>query len=278
MPDIVIIPAGESTPMLPNSSAFAHGFGLFETMHYAAGRLHFWRDHWQRLTQSARHFTLAAPTEAAALAALRELVATFSPEQATQATLKLSLVKEASEPTGSRLYVYTRPPQPAPASRRLLLDSSCPIFERSLLAGHKTHNYMESIYLLSLARARGDYDTLRVDSQGHLAETTTANLFFLKDGRIHTPSLATGILPGVTRAVLLGARELGIEEGSYLPESLLAADAIFVTNATSGVQAIERIEGFTGQKTAEYPADSAWLTRIRTVLERARAERAVKLI
>ncbi len=272
MPDIVIIPIGESIPVLPTSPAFAHGFGLFETMHYADGQIYFWRDHWQRLTKSAKHFALVLPREDAALAALRELGTTSGLEQAT---LKLSLVKEAA---GSRLYVYARPPLPAPESRRLLLDLSCPIFPRSLLAGHKTHNYMEAMHLLNLARAQGYYDTLRVDSEGNLAETTTANVFFVKEGRIFTPSLVTGILPGVTRAALLGSPELAIEEGAYPPESLLEAEAVFVTNATRGAQAIERIDGFSGKKSAEYLRDSESLTRIQAVLVRAREQRAVKLI
>jgi 4-amino-4-deoxychorismate lyase len=272
MPDIVIIPIGESTPVLPTSSFFAHGFGLFETMSYADGQLDFWSDHWQRLAKSAKHFALDLPQQDAVLAALRQLVASSELEQAT---LKLSLVKESG---GSRLYVYARPPLPAPEGRSMLLDTTCPIFPRSLLAGHKTHNYMESMHLLNLARAQGYYDTLRVDSQGNLAETTTANVFFIKAGRIFTPALKTGILPGVTRAALVSSPELAVEEGAYLPKSLLEADAVFITNATSGVQPIPRIDGFAGQKSVAYPLDSEPLARIQAVLVRAREQRALQLI
>lgn len=272
MSDIVLIPLGESIPMLPTSSAFAHGFGVFETMRYADGQLYFWREHWERLTKSAKHFALALPAEAAVLAALRELVAESSLEQAT---LKLSLVRSAA---GSRLYVYARPPIPAPESRRLLLDATYPIFSRSLLAGHKTHNYMEAMHLLNLARAQGYYDTLRVDAQGFLAETTTANVFFIKEGRIFTPSLATGILPGVTRAALLRSTELAVEEGAFTPEILLETEAVFVTNATGGVQVIEQIDGFSEQRSACLSLDSERLSCVRAVLVRAREQQAIKLI
>lgn len=272
MPDIVIIPAGEGTPLSPTSSGFAHGFGLFETMRYAEGRLYFWKDHWTRLVKSAKQFALVLPKEEGVLAALRQHVVDSG---LAEATLKLSLLKGDS---GSQLYVYSRPTMTVPPGRKLLLDTTCPIFPRSMLAGHKTHNYMESMYLLSLARAQGYYDTVRLDSGGNLAETTTANLFFVKDGRIHTPSLDTGVLPGVTRAALLRASELEIEEGHYPPQALQAAEAVFVTNATAGVQRIEQIVGFSDGAQADFAQASDTLSSIQSVMVRAQESRAQQLI
>ncbi len=272
MPDIVIIPLGEPTPLLPTSPAFAYGFGLFETMRYADGQVYFWRDHWARLSKSAKNFALRLPGEPDVLAALREYVLESDLEEAA---LKISLMKDAE---GSQLYVYSRPPIPAPENRRLRLDITCPIFARSALAGHKTHNYMEAMHLLGLARAQGDYDTLRVDADGFLAETTTANLFFVKDGQIYTPSLESGILPGVTREALLRSKELAIQEGLYPPEQLLEADAVFITNATHGVEPIERIVGFPGSKSADFANDTPILGSIQAEYMRIRAARAEQLI
>ncbi|MGZ0708025.1 aminotransferase class IV [Coraliomargarita sp. W4R53] len=272
MSDIVIIYPEQSASLAPTSSAFAHGFGLFETMRYADGRLYAWQDHWARLARSAEHFALVLPKPADVLAALRELVTSSGIEAGT---LKLSLLKVAA---GSRLYVYARPPLPSPTGRRLLLDASCPIFPRSLLAGHKTHNYMEAMHLLGHARERGYCDTLRLDSEGKLAETTTSNFFFVKGGRLHTPSLDTGILPGVTRGALLRAAELEVVEGQFAPEVLLEAEAVFVTNATTGLQEIERIDGFANGRSVEFVAPSQGCSLIQSVLVRVQAERAHQLI
>lgn len=272
MPDIVLVPIGETVPLSPTASAFAHGFGLFETMHYVGGRLYFWKDHWARIAQSAKHFALDLPKEDAVLASLRKLVVTA---ELDEATLKLSLLKDTED---SRLYVYSRPPIPAPDSSTLLLDTSSPINARSLLAGHKTHNYMEAMHLLGLARAQGYYDRLRVDADGHLAETTTSNLFFMKEGRLHTPALDTGILPGVTRAALLRDRDLQVEEGHYAPEALLKAEAVFVTSATGGLKVIEGIDGFAGGLSAGFAHSSELLSAVQSVLVRAQESRALKLI
>jgi branched-subunit amino acid aminotransferase/4-amino-4-deoxychorismate lyase len=271
MSDIVLVPPGETTPVDPASSAFAHGFGLFETMRLADRRLDFWRDHWTRLSRSAQYFALRLPEEAAVIEALRTYVADA---ELREATLKLSLLKEAS---GSRLYLYARPPLPEPENRRLRFDASCPVFAGSALAGHKTHNYMEAMYLLGQARARGDYDLLRVDTEGYLAETTTANFFFIKDDRLHTPSLAGGILPGVTRAALIRSPELAIDEGRHLPEVLPGAEAVFLTNATGGVIPIKQITGLPGGRSADYALDGPHIERVCSAFARIRAECAREL-
>ena len=272
MPDIVLVQPGETAPMDPTAPGFAHGFGLFETMRYTGGWLHFWGDHWARLARSAAQFGLALPTESEVLDVLRELASRL---QGGHATLKLSLVKSVD---GSRLYVYARDPLPAAESRRLILDTSYPICPRSLLAGHKTHNYMESMHLLGEARSSGFMDMLRVDAEGFLAETTTANFFFVQGGRCHTPSLDTGILPGVSRAALLRAPGLRIEEGRYRPETLRRADAAFVTNATHGLLSVEMIEGFADGEAVDFGAPADAIAPIQTAYGRIDAESAYQLI
>lgn len=273
MSDIVIIYPEQSASLVPTSSAFAHGFGLFETMRYAEGKLYFWQEHWARLARSAHWFALPLPEPAAVLAALRELVTQAGVEAGT---IKLSLVK--TEDSGARLYVYSRLPFVMPAGNHLLLDRNYPIYPLSLLAGHKTHNYMEGMHLLSLARSHSYYDVLRIDSEGRLAETTTANLFFVKNGRVHSPALDTGILPGVIRGALLDASELDIAVGHFTPEVLLEAESVFVTNATNGLQLIERIDGFADGKSVTYSSSSETLAAVNSVLVRVQAERAYQLI
>ena len=272
MPDIVLVTDGETVPLASTASGFAHGFGLFETMRYADGQLFFWKDHWARFAKSAKHFALALPNEDAVLAALHSLV---TKAKLTEGTLKLSLLKDTE---GSCLYVYSRPPITSPNSNTLILNTNNPIYPHSLLAGHKTHNYMEVMHLLSLARAQAYYDCLRVDTNGFLAETATSNLFFLKDGRLHTPALDTGILPGVIRAVLLRERDLQIEEGLFALGAIRDAEAVFVTNAGSGLKVIERIDGFSAGQSAQYLAASEVLSTVQSSLVNAQESCALSLV
>ena len=241
MSEIIILQSGDAAALNPNQSGFAHGFGIFETIKLSQGRLCFWEAHWQRFYDSAVDLGLPLDhTPEGALAAIRELA---QADGLRDGTVKLSLLKEGA---GARCYVYARPAMSATTTVRLQLTMQYPLNEHSRLAGHKTHNYMENMLLLESARAEGFADVLRVNTAGVLAETTVANLFFIKQGRLCTPALSTGILPGVIRAeVIQVADSLGVpvEEGSYTPAVLQAAEAVFLTNSSVGIRLMDTISG-----------------------------------
>lgn len=75
---------------------------------------------------------------------------------------------------------------------------------------------------------------LMLTEKGELAEGIVSNLFFIKDGTLHTPDIGTGILPGITRAIVLElALTLGIntEEGRFTWDDLILANEIFTTGS-----------------------------------------------
>lgn len=237
MTEIIKITPGDSVALDPTQSGFAHGFGLFETIQFSGGRLAFWQPHWARLQASAEALKLELTCAAdAVLQAIRELVAA---DGLDSALIKLSLVREGG---GSRLFVYARPAVPVPAVARLRFDPNCPINERSILAGHKTHNYMENISLLESARSAGYYDVLRVNTIGELAETTIGNIFFVIDGALWTPTLETGILPGVIRGEII-ALHPATREARFEAEIFERAEAVFMTNSSCGILPVEAILG-----------------------------------
>lgn len=231
MSSIKIIMPGESLRIEPESSGFAHGFGLFETMRLSGGRLELWSDHWARLCRSARKFGLTCNfDECEVLQVVRELVGALPAE----AVVKLSLLKTGQSST---LYVYSRSVSKLPKDFGLLLDYSAPISQASPLAGHKTHNYLENLLVLDAAREVDCYDGLRLNSNGEVAEGAISNIFFFSSGCWHTPALECGSLPGVVRGALL--KILPVEEGAYPLEAVLSAEAVFLTNASIGLQAVD---------------------------------------
>lgn len=93
------------------------------------------------------------------------------------------------------------------------------------------------------ARRRGFDDALLCDSGGHLAESTSANLFFVKDGRLCTPR-PQGFLNGLTRqTVQVLARDLGLQcrEDQFHPDELVSASEAFLTGTAVEILPITRI-------------------------------------
>ncbi|MHC4391318.1 MAG: aminotransferase class IV [Planctomycetota bacterium] len=110
----------------------------------------------------------------------------------------------------------------------------------------KTGNYLNSVIALIEAKKAGAQEALMQGRDGHLTECTTSNLFFVREGIVHTPSLESGILSGITRSqVIRIARENGvsIREGSYNPGDLRAADEAFITSTTRGIMPVRSLDG-----------------------------------
>ena len=93
------------------------------------------------------------------------------------------------------------------------------------------------------AERKGYADAMMLDWQGRVAECTGANIFFIKDGKIHTP-IADCFLAGITRAD--GDRrwrsQRGIEviERRIMPEELPSFSECFITGTAAEVTAVSR--------------------------------------
>ncbi len=96
------------------------------------------------------------------------------------------------------------------------------------------------------ARRRGFDNGVMLDHEGHVAEFATANLFFTKDGQVHTPAANGTFLAGITRkrAIWL-LRDAGYDvvERAVAYDEVAAADEIFSTGNYSKVLPVTRIDG-----------------------------------
>ncbi|MCY3956139.1 MAG: aminotransferase class IV [Nitrospira sp.] len=110
----------------------------------------------------------------------------------------------------------------------------------------KTLNYLNSLLAKREAAERGAFDGLMVTTNGYVAECSMNNVFFIKNRTLYTPSLACGVLPGITRGVVLDmAPLLGLQprEGRYRPAFLYEADECFLTGSGIGILPVQAIDG-----------------------------------
>jgi branched-chain amino acid aminotransferase len=110
------------------------------------------------------------------------------------------------------------------------------------------------------AEKRGYADAMMLDWQGRVAECTGANIFFVQDGKIHTP-IADCFLAGITRATAINlAKQAGIEviERRIMPEELSGFSECFITGTAAEVTAVSEIANWTftpGRITAQLMRD-----------------------
>ena len=101
------------------------------------------------------------------------------------------------------------------------------------------------------------FEVVALNEADHLTDGGRTTLFIVSEGRVVTPAVADGALPGVARRVLLKAG-LAVE-ASLRPEDLYRADGAFLTNALHGVVPVDRVEGGTS-KDIRHPTISAAAT------------------
>lgn len=97
--------------------------------------------------------------------------------------------------------------------------------------------YVNSVISTREAKINGFDEALLYDMHGYVAEASSANVFFEKDGKLFTPELGN-ILPGITRATIIDlARSQGIEVeiGKYIENDLKSADSMFFVGTAAEV-------------------------------------------
>ncbi|MCB1024081.1 MAG: aminotransferase class IV, partial [Acidobacteria bacterium] len=118
--------------------------------------------------------------------------------------------------------------------------SPLPINSESPLAGVKSCNYTENLLAIENARSNGSDEAIRINQRGEITSACMANVFWIKDGRLFTPSLKTGCLSGTTREFVLEHADVSqVESGIGV---LRDAEYVFLTSAGIGIVQIGRFE------------------------------------
>lgn len=107
------------------------------------------------------------------------------------------------------------------------------------VSGH----YVNSILASQEAKDKGFDEALVLDENGNVAESSGANVFYEKDGKLYTPQKGN-ILPGITRATVFEiCNQLGIsfEEKLFTPQEMQGADAAFFCGTAAEIVAVESL-------------------------------------
>lgn len=238
-------------------SAYDHGFmygiGLFETFRTYDGEPFLLSAHVRRLARGCEALDIAyAPDQAELRETFRALLAANGLPDA-YFRLSVSAGPDAlGLPTDSyrspTVIVYVKPLPPAAvggkALQLLALRRNSPEGDVRLKSFHYMNNILGKMELRRYPWAAGA-EGLFLDAAGHVAEGIVSNVFFVgADGILRTPDIATGALPGITRAhVLQLAKRLGqrSEEGLYGVSELTAAREAFVTNSIQEIVPVHAV-------------------------------------
>ena len=230
----------------PVSSAMLYGRGVFTTLAIYDSKPFCWPNHWERLSAHAEKLDidLSGCTQKTVGEALRKLIAVNTVQNGRARVIFLARSGRESWRTklaGTKktdLLIMTGDVHPVPRDGLSLAVSPYRINTSSPLSGIKTLNYLDRILSREEARGRDFDEAVVLNERGEIVSATTANIFWVKSGTVHTPNLSTGIIAGVTRAnvIEIAARQfIPVVEGVYEMPDLTDADEIFLTSSVVGV-------------------------------------------
>ncbi|GIC76541.1 aminodeoxychorismate lyase [Moritella sp. F3] len=112
------------------------------------------------------------------------------------------------------------------------------------LAGLKTLNRLDQVMIKQELEAHNMADGLVCSTEGYVIETSVANVFWVKDGKVYTPSTKRSGVEGVMKTHilnLLNTLVFPLESGDYAVADVLAADEVFITNSVMEVVPVKAV-------------------------------------
>lgn len=246
---------------------FLYGDGLFETIRVQNSTPLWWSRHLARFQRGAETLRLKLPwtdTE------LRRFAAELITKNALpNCILRLTVsrgngargysIQGANSPT---VVMTLHPLRPAPASIRLA-TATIRVPAHDPLSAIKTANKLPQILARAEAEERGADEALLLNVEGEVAEASSSNVFWIRNGTVGTPPVSAGALAGVMRDVVIElcrAHQIPVVEESIARSALLGMDAVFLTNSGQGIVPVAEIDAQKLQSSPMVTQLQGWLS------------------
>ena len=232
---------------------FLYGDGLFETLKIISAIPIRWDAHWQRLADGAARLNLHLPYTSEFLRdqAIELCWSNDLEECLLRITVSRGVGPRGYSPRGADeptvvMSVHSSPNHAATSPERKLRTASLRLPEGDILSACKSANKLLHVLARAEAENAGADEALLLNVRGEVAEATSANVFWIEAGAVHTPPLASGALPGVTRAEVLAwcrSQGLALHETVSDLTRLYRADGCFLTASSWGVVEVVELDG-----------------------------------
>lgn len=229
----------------PGQVGLLNGWGVFSTIRVYDGVPFAYERHFARMQRDAARLRVPFPDSQDWL--LDRLYRLIEANHALNATLRVVVVRNQGGmwqgPAATRPFdviAFTAEVNNWGDSVRLGLIPHAR-HAASEFAGAKYLSWSENLTWYERAHEKGFDEVILLNERGEIAELTSANIFAVHGNRVSTPPLASGCLPGVTRAVLIEISQ--IEEKTLVPADLESADEVFISSTTRELMPVRSVEG-----------------------------------
>lgn len=240
----------------PDNRSFRYGDGLFETIRVLNGHIVFKQLHFERLLRGMSLLRFDIPDYFTAAQMEADIIALCKKNRIEKdAVIRLVVFR-----SDGGLYDldnmrpnYIIQSMQLPVAKTHVEGIEVDVYpdaakSYSLFSEVKSNNFLPYVMGVLFAKQRGLADALILNQHGRVAESTISNIFWIKNGTIHTPPLTEGCVAGVARRFLLEQlpqQGYTITEKPLEVNELLQADEVFLTNVIKGVRPVNKFQNKT---------------------------------
>jgi branched-chain amino acid aminotransferase len=247
------VPAHEAVVPV-NDRGFMYGDGLFETTRIVGGRAFRLAQHLERMVRGADYLKIPLPYPPKEIQKfVAQLVELNSmPEGVLRITLTRGSGERGYTPAMTEkpfivMTLHPLPPMPAEGPLQWsMITSSYHVPASGAISSFKTTSKILHVFARIEAHERGADEALLLNTNGEVAETAGGNIFWVYQNSICTVPTGRGVLPGITRAVVLEiCQSLGLETNKRVikPQHLRNAEGIFVSQSVLGIVPVVAFDG-----------------------------------
>lgn len=254
-----IILNGSCTPeeeaMIPAvTSGLYYGAGCFETFLAESGKIFKFEDHIERLNRGLEYLGVSRTErvgEENILSQVKELLEKNGLSgKRSRIRIQVSLADKGGyskkgDPS-TIVLITSELSQKQSNLQKLILSETSVVPSSARPSELKLSNMLHYREAFREAQEKDADDAVMLNGKGFVAESSIANIFWMKDERFFTPSADCDILPGIMRnsiiEILKDQMEYEVKEGRFSMDELLKADFIWLTNSVLELVPVTDIE------------------------------------
>ena len=238
------------------SSGLFYGAGCFETMRYETSGIFRLHEHVERLNRGLAYLEVPDSQFLSGSTLLKEITELVKKNGLMDNTVRVRVQASLLETKGyqkdeglalTRIITCKEIRSTKPVSCKLVSSAVRVVPGECRPANLKLSNMLHYRKAYRQALDAGVDDALMRTINGHLAESSIANLFWKKGNIIYTPSADCDILPGIMRncviEIIKNTEGLNLKEGKFYPSELTDAECIWLTNSVQEIKPVGEIDG-----------------------------------
>lgn len=233
--------------------SYLYGEGVFETLRAYNGHAAFCGLHYERLKRNCTRLNIDMPVDKHGFE--KAILKTINANRIKDAYIRVTLSSvgasfglEKPKKMSTNFSIFCRefkgrPKELYEKGARVILVKNVPC-DHPIMAVIKSTNYLNKMMARDeVIRAKAD-EGIFCTPEGKVLEGSATNIFIVKKGEIYTPPLSDGVLPGITRSIVIELAEgigLPMHETPVSLTDLKNCDEVFLTGSTTEILPIREL-------------------------------------